>query len=859
MSGLFARRSGVAAVLAAVVVTLCGVTVPTVAFAQQARAATSASDNFQRANGGLGPNWTPITDGGMAIASQAATGTIPNGVSGDMWTADSFTSDQYAATQLTGAQLTGAQWIGAAVRVQAGGQSAYVGIYYWNNGTPVLELFLRCNGEWTELGGAALGGPLPGGTQLELTAVGDSLSFTVNGIQRIGVSEDTLTGGTPGIMASGAAKAASWTGGNAGFAINYQSTDSSGIATYTILSANDGYGPQTLRVIQPTNPAPGVAHNFLIVLPVEPGLDSDSFGDGLATMQSLNAQNQYNLTIVEPTFEMDAWDADNPADPHIQYETFLTQELVPWLRLHLAATGHEQVWLIGFSKSGLGAQDLILKHPGVFSLAASWDFPADMSSYDAHAGSAAVFGTDANFQANYRLTAAFVQAHAAPFEQSNRIWIGGWSLYGTDISDYDALLTSQGVLHTMAVPVPTVHTWSAGWVPNALASLYQDSIPGPLTVTTSSLPSAVSGSAYAQTFGVTGGNGADTFAVTGGALPAGLSLAPATGVISGTPTGSGISSFTIAATDTSSPVPQTASATLSITVEQVAQTISFTAPATGAVGGSAHLTATGGGSGNPVVFTVDASSGPRVCAVSGLNGSIVTYTATGNCVIGANQAGNAEYTSAPPVARRVTVVKATSATTLSVPGSTATYGREKALVFTVIVRPQLTGTPGGAVAVKAGKAVLCTAALASGKGTCSPVSATGLVPGSYSVTAAYQGDAAFAASVSGAKALKVLKEPTKSVLSVSASTIHFGNENHLIVTVTVSPQYSGTPGGTVAMKAGKITLCAGAVLSKGKVKCSPRTGTTLPAGTYSLVAVYSGNGAYTASTSSARTLKVVKP
>ena len=48
-----------------------------------------------------------------------------------------------------------------------------------------------------------------------------------------------------------------------------------------------------------------------------------------------------------------------------------------------------------------------------------------------------------------------------------------------------------------------------------------------------------------------------------------------------------------------------------------AQSISFTPPAVGTAGGSAALPATGGGSGNPVVFSVDPSSGPGVCTVSG--------------------------------------------------------------------------------------------------------------------------------------------------------------------------------------------------------------------------------------------------
>ncbi len=50
------------------------------------------------------------------------------------------------------------------------------------------------------------------------------------------------------------------------------------------------------------------------MLPVEPGL-GNQFGDGLETLRSLNAQNKYNLTIIEPSFGIDPWYADNPTDP----------------------------------------------------------------------------------------------------------------------------------------------------------------------------------------------------------------------------------------------------------------------------------------------------------------------------------------------------------------------------------------------------------------------------------------------------------------------------------------------------------------------------------------------------------------
>jgi hypothetical protein len=257
---------------------------------------------------------------------------------------------------------------------------------------------------------------------------------------------------------------------------SYLGTDAQGIKSYIVISADNGYGPQIVRVLTPTHPASGVAHNFLIVLPVVAWLGG-TYGDGLTTLQALDAQDKYNLTIIEPTFAKDPWYANNPNDPNLQYESFMTQELVPWIKQNLATTGHEQVWLIGFSKSGLGAQDLILKHPDVFTLAASWDSPFEMSSYHQFGGdSAANYGTDANFQANYRLTKAFVYAHRAPFLTSNRIWIGGYGLYPADDSDYDALLTSEGIVHSTETPQYMAHNWGSGWVPIALAALYQDSL-----------------------------------------------------------------------------------------------------------------------------------------------------------------------------------------------------------------------------------------------------------------------------------------------------------------------------------------------------------------------------------------------
>lgn len=85
------------------------------------------------------------------------------------------------------------------------------------------------------------------------------------------------------------------------------------------------------------------------------------------------------------------------------------------------------------------------------------------------------------------------------------------------------------------------------------------------------------------------------------------------------------------------------------------QQISFTSspPRYPAAGRTYGLSATGGGSGNPVTFTIDPSSSAGTCALAG---DTVSFAAPGTCVIDADQAGDAAYLAAPRVQQTVTVI-----------------------------------------------------------------------------------------------------------------------------------------------------------------------------------------------------------
>jgi len=70
-------------------------------------------------------------------------------------------------------------------------------------------------------------------------------------------------------------------------------------------------------------------------------------------------------------------------------------------------------------------------------------------------------------------------------------------------------------------------------------------------ITTTSLPAATAGVGYSQKLSESGGTSPYKWSITGGALPAGLSMVNATGVISGVPTTVGSSSATFEVTDSS--------------------------------------------------------------------------------------------------------------------------------------------------------------------------------------------------------------------------------------------------------------------------------------------------------------------
>jgi Spherulation-specific family 4 len=285
------------------------------------------------------------------------------------------------------------------------------------------------------------------------------------------------------------------------------------------------------------------------------------------------------------------------------------------------------------------------------------------------------------------------------------------------------------------------------------------------------------------------------------------------------------------------------------------QTITFPNPGPGIVGQSATLTATGGGSGNPVVFSVDPASGSGVCTVSGTNGATVNYLAAGSCVIDANQAAGNGYNAAPQVQQTITV-SATGTQTITFPnpgpgvvGQSATLtatggGSGNPVVFSVDPTSgsgvcAVSGTNGTSVNYLAAGTCVIDANQAAGNG----YDAAPQVQQTITVSAASPAaQLAFTAQPGGGADGAVWSaQPTVSVEN-SGGTVVTGDSSSVTLGIASQPG----SGATLSCTANPVTASNGVASFAG---CK----ITGKAGTYTLTAT---DGSLTAATSSSFSVTV---
>ncbi len=362
-----------------------------------------------------------------------------------------------------------------------------------------------------------------------------------------------------------------------------------------------------------------------------------------------------------------------------------------------------------------------------------------------------------------------------------------------------------------------------------------------LSPASETLPAGTVGVAYSQTFSADGGTSSYTYAltVTSGAMPAGLSFSG--GVLSGTPLTSGLVSFSIVATDSSSsPGPYSSSSqSFTLSIAQGTATVTLGGLSQAYTGSPIAATATTSPAslgvtlsysqnGSPVATPTAAGSYAVTATVTDPN---YTGTATGTLLIGQAAAtialsGLSQTYTGSALAATATTTPASLNVSMTYNGSpTAPTAAGTYAVVATITDPNYTGTTTGTELISQAAATIALSGLSqtyTGSGLAATATTT---PASLSVSMTYNGSPTAPTAAGNYVVVGTITDPNYTGTASGSMTI-----NKATATVTLaglSQAYTGS-----ALTASAITTPAGL-----NVALSYNGSATVPtaAGTYVVV------------------------
>ena len=158
-----------------------------------------AADNFVRANGGLGTNWTTATghNAPAIVSNQVQGGTVSSG-NAAWWNANPFPNDQWAQSTIN-ADANVNTYGGVFLRVANGAATMYR-IYVVGpiGATAVAHIAKTVAGAFTDLNSATI--TLTAGDVIRGEVNGSALSLYQNNVLRVSTSDSSIASGAPGLI-----------------------------------------------------------------------------------------------------------------------------------------------------------------------------------------------------------------------------------------------------------------------------------------------------------------------------------------------------------------------------------------------------------------------------------------------------------------------------------------------------------------------------------------------------------------------------------------------------------------------------------------------------------------------------------
>ena len=199
--------------------------------------ATTVSDDFDRADGALGSNWTTVagTAAPEIVSNTLRVGTA-SALNSAYWSASTFGSDQFAQASLP--NISGTQY-GPGIAVRLSGSKGYF-LWYGNSPSTVSLWRMDSSSSWTQLKQSAPLTVSPSSDVWKIQAVGSTISGYQNGNLVVQATDTNIKSGSPGVwLYYSSNQIDNWSGGDVATTYSVGGTVS-GLSGTVVLQDNGG-------------------------------------------------------------------------------------------------------------------------------------------------------------------------------------------------------------------------------------------------------------------------------------------------------------------------------------------------------------------------------------------------------------------------------------------------------------------------------------------------------------------------------------------------------------------------------------------------------------------------------------------
>lgn len=201
--------------------------------------------------------------------------------------------------------------------------------------------------------------------------------------------------------------------------------------------------------------------NLIFILPVEALKEKYKYGSGLDECKKLIDSNKIskNIIFIQPDYSQVPWygNYDNNSNRgQMQYTVDLINAFQQKYNHKVT-----RVYLLGFSKSGFGSMNLIIKYPELIEGIMIWDAPLS-TTWNEKWGMLCSFGTEENFIKNYFL----MRDNGIDFKvlKNKLLIIGGFDLFKIQTEDFLKRLDDNGVKYIWNSRMKFKHEWNKDWI-----------------------------------------------------------------------------------------------------------------------------------------------------------------------------------------------------------------------------------------------------------------------------------------------------------------------------------------------------------------------------------------------------------